>query len=77
MRVGIIGIAISAAEHVPTVNRLIGQNSDIVLARLGLPIDERQIRLISLIVTADTDAIGRLAGELGQLPGVKIKSMLM
>lgn len=77
MRVGIIGIAITSKEHIPRVNRYIGENSDIVLARLGLPIEGQELRLITLVVHADTDTIGRLAGEVGSLPGVKIKSMLM
>jgi len=77
MRVGIIGIAIYSVEKIHRVNRIISENGLIVLGRMGMPMQERQMKLISLIVEGDTDGIGRMAGAIGELEGVEIKSMLM
>ena len=77
MRVGIIGIAVYETDNVEEVNTLISENSSLVIGRMGLPLREQNMNLISLIVKGDTDGIGRLAGRIGSLSGVEIKSMLM
>jgi putative iron-only hydrogenase system regulator len=77
MRYAVIGICVGSDGRIEAVNALITENSSIVMGRMGLPIRDRGLRLISLIVEGDTDAIGSLAGKLGQLPGVEVKSMMM
>ena len=77
MRVGMIGIAVYSVEKIHRVNRIISENSLIVLGRMGMPMQEHKMKLISLIVEGDTDGIGRMAGAIGELEGVEIKSMLM
>ena len=77
MRVGIIGIAVYAVEKIDIVNRIITENGSIVLGRMGMPMRDRSMKLISLIVEGDTDGIGRMAGQIGAVEGVEIKSMLI
>lgn len=77
MRVGIIGIAVYEKTNVERVNNIITENSSMILGRMGMPMRDRDMNLISLIVEGDTDGIGRLAGRIGCLKGVEIKSMLM
>ena len=77
MRYGIIGICISPGHTPDSVNKILGENHQIILGRMGMPIKGSDARLISLLVEGDTDAIGRLAGRVGELDGVEIKSMLM
>jgi len=77
MRVGIIGIAVYNPEHVPVVNRVLSEHNEIILGRMGLPIREQGCKLISLMVEGNTDCIGKIAGSLGGLKGVRIKSMLL
>ena len=77
MRVGIIGIAIYEVRNISKVNQIITENSCIVLGRMGMPLQKQSMRLISLIVEGDTDTIGRMAGQIGEIDGVEIKSMLM
>jgi putative iron-only hydrogenase system regulator len=77
MRYAIIGICVSSRGSVEEVNSLISENSCIVMGRMGMPIREKGLRLISLIVEGNTDIIGKLSGRIGQLPGVEVKSMMM
>ena len=77
MRVGIIGISIYEVKKIDQVNQIITENSSIVLGRMGMPLGKQSMRLISLIVEGDTDTIGRMAGQIGELDGIEIKSMLM
>jgi putative iron-only hydrogenase system regulator len=43
---------------------------------MGLPLREKGINVISLIIEGTTDQIGTLSGKAGRLPGVQVKSVL-
>lgn len=76
-RLGFVGIIIEEREaNAAAVNELLGQFGSIVVARMGVPYEKRSCSAITLIVDATTDELGVLAGKLGSLPGVSVKSML-
>ncbi|QJB57553.1 TM1266 family iron-only hydrogenase system putative regulator [Pseudodesulfovibrio sp. zrk46] len=76
-RLGIIGIFIQDRnESAPAVNKILGENSDIVVGRMGIPFREKEVNCISLIIEATTDELGAMTGKLGMLNGVKVKSLL-
>lgn len=76
-RLGIIGIFIKdRSEAAPSVNKILGDNSDIVVGRMGIPSREMGVNCISLIIEATTDELGALTGKLGMLNGVRVKSLL-
>jgi putative iron-only hydrogenase system regulator len=43
---------------------------------MGLPLRDKGVHLISLIIDGNTDQIGALTGKLGRIPGIQVKSML-
>ena len=76
-RLGIIGIFIQDRDQsAPQVNKTLGEYSDIVVGRMGIPFREKGVSCISLIIEATTDELGALTGKLGMLDGVKVKSLL-
>jgi len=76
-RLGIIGIFIKERdEAAPDVNRILGENADIVVGRMGIPFREKGVNVIGLIIEATTDELGALTGKLGMLGGVRVKSLL-
>jgi putative iron-only hydrogenase system regulator len=75
-RLGIVAVVIEDEESIPRVNATIHESASIVDGRLGLPMRDRGIALISLVVNGSTDDIGALTGRLGRLRGVKVKSVL-
>jgi len=75
-RLGAVIILISDEGEVPRINGLISEHADIILGRQGIPLKDRPVSVISLVLEGDTDRIGALTGKLGRLPGVKVKSML-
>ena len=75
-RIGVIAILVTNKEHVPEINERLSAYSHIVLARLGLPLPQKGVNVISLVVEGTNDEIGALTGKLGQLDGVQVKSML-
>ena len=75
-RIGTITILITNHESVPSVNALLSDYADLILGRQGLPMHDRSIFVISLIIEGNTATINALTGKLGRLPNVEVKTIL-
>jgi putative iron-only hydrogenase system regulator len=75
-RIGTITILIKGNTSVPDVNSLLSQYSSIILARQGLPLHNRNISVISLVIEGTTEIISALTGKIGRLKNVEVKSIL-
>ena len=75
-RIGAVLILLGEGADIHRINSLISEHSDIILGRQGIPLRDRSVNVISLVLEGDTDRIGSLTGKLGRLSGVKVKSML-
>jgi putative iron-only hydrogenase system regulator len=75
-RIGAVIVLVSEEGDIHRINSIITEHSDMVLGRQGIPLRERSINVISLVLEGDTDRMGSLTGRLGRLPGVKVKSVL-
>lgn len=76
-RLGFVGLIIEdRAKNAATVNILLSEFGDIILARTGVPCPKRNCSAITLVVDASTDQLGSLTGRLGRIEGVSVKSML-
>ena len=75
-RIGIIAILVKDKTSIAKLNTIISSYSDIMLGRQGMPLRDRGVNVISLIVEGTTDQIGAAAGKIGRLPGVQVKSVL-
>jgi putative iron-only hydrogenase system regulator len=76
-RLGFVGIIIeNRKENAPKVNAILTEFGNFIVARMGLPYEQKHCAVITLIVDATTDEIGQLTGKLGQIDGVSVKSAL-
>lgn len=76
-RICVIGIVVKdRKEAAPKINAILTDFGEMVIGRMGIPYRQRKISVISLIVDGTTDQIGALTGKLGQIPGVKVKSII-
>lgn len=75
-RIGVVSILVEQRENVSSINKLLSRHHDIFIGRMGLPIRDRGIHIISLIVEGTTDQIGAFTGQVGRLSGVQVKSVL-
>lgn len=76
-RIGFVGILVENREQAgAAVNRVLADNVDIILARVGLPGHGGKVSVVTLVIEATTDELGRFTGRLGQIAGVTIKSGL-
>lgn len=75
--VGVIAIIVKNREGASKqLNDTLSQFGHIIIGRMGIPYQERDLNIITLIVDATTDEIGSLTGKVGQLPNVTVKSTL-
>lgn len=75
-RIGAVLVLVSEEGDIHRINSIISEHSDLILGRQGIPLRDRSTSVISLVMEGDTDRIGSLAGKLGRLEGVKVKSLL-
>jgi len=76
-RLGFVGIIIEDREKCAgVVNTVLSEFSELILARTGLPNIKQNASVITLVIDATTDELGRLTGKLGSIPGVSVKSGL-
>ena len=76
-RLGFVGLIIEDREtNAASVNAVLSDFGDIILARTGVPCPERNCSAITLVIDASTDQLGSLTGRLGRVQGVSVKSML-
>ena len=77
IRIAVIGIVIeSREENAARVNDIIANYGHLVVGRMGIPYKDRGVSVISLIIDGTTDDIGALTGKLGNVKGVKVKSVV-
>jgi len=58
------------------MNALLSDYSEIILGRQGIPLRDKGINIISLVIEGSTDRINALTGKIGKLEGVEVKSIL-
>ena len=75
-RIGVIAILVTERRACKGINDTLHAYGHLVLGRQGLPLRDKGVNVISLIVEGDTDELGALSGKLGRFPGVKVKSVL-
>ena len=73
-RVAVMAIIVESTEHVETLNRILSENGQYIIGRMGLPYRQRGINIISIAIDAPQDVISAVSGKIGKLPGVSIKT---
>ena len=77
-RIGFVGLLVEDRDTAaPAVNRVLSEAAPVIRARLGIPgCGDHPVSVITLVVEATTDQLGRLSGALGRIPGVSVRSAL-
>lgn len=72
-KIAVVTIIISDYKSVEKVNSLLGEFRDYIIGRFGLPIKEKSISVISVVMNAKSEVINSLSGKLGMQSGVSSK----
>lgn len=73
-RVAVISIIVDNSDSVEQINRILHENSEYILGRMGIPYRKRGVSIISIAVDAPQNTISTMAGAIGNLPGVSTKT---
>lgn len=73
-RVAIIGIIVEEPESVTQLNHILHEYSSMIIGRMGLPYQKKEISIISIAVDGTTEEISALSGKIGRLSGVSAKA---
>jgi putative iron-only hydrogenase system regulator len=74
-RIALIGIIVEDINAVEKLNGLLHDYNEYIIGRMGLPYREKNISIISVVVNAEADIISTLAGKLGMIKGVNVKTI--
>ena len=74
-RIAISGVIVEDRSHASEVNALLSEYGQYIKGRMGLPCDEKQVSVISVVMDAPMDIISALSGKLGALQGVSTKTV--
>ena len=73
-RVAVMSIIVEKSETVEEINSLLHSYGQFIIGRMGIPYRKRNINIISIAIDAPQDTISALAGKIGKLDGVSVKT---
>ena len=73
-RVAVMSIIVEDTGSVEPINNLLHEYGAFIIGRMGIPYRERGISIISIALDAPQDRISALAGKIGALSGVSVKT---
>ncbi len=74
-RLALIGIVVENNESAKKINDILHEYGEFIVGRMGIPYRKRNVSVISVVIDAPSDAISALAGKLGMIPDVSIKTV--
>lgn len=75
-RVAVMSIIVENADTVDALNALLHDYSDVIIGRMGIPYRQKGINIISIALDAPQDILSALAGKIGNLDGISVKTAL-
>lgn len=75
-KIALIGIIIHDMESVAKTNDVLHKYAEFVVGRMGIPYSTKGVNIISIVLDAPENIISAIAGKLGQIDGISVKSMV-
>lgn len=73
-RVAVMSIIVENPEAVEALNGLLHTYGEYIIGRMGIPYRKRGVNIIAIALDAPQDTISTLAGKVGSLPGISVKT---
>lgn len=73
-RVAVMSIIVENSETVARLNDVLHEYGEYIIGRMGIPYRARKIHIISIAIDAPQDVISTLAGKIGGLSGITVKT---
>ena len=73
-RVAVMSIIVENGDSVETLNGILHENGEYIIGRMGIPDRKRHVNIIAIALDAPQNTIAAMAGRIGNLPGVSVKT---
>ena len=73
-RVAVMSIIVEDTDSVERLNAILHAYGEYIIGRMGIPYRKRKISIISIALDAPQNTTSSLAGKIGSLPGVSVKT---
>ena len=73
-RIAVMAIIVDNRESVDTLNHLLHEYGDYIVGRMGLPYEKKGVNIVSIALDAPNDTISALAGKIGNIPEISVKT---
>lgn len=73
-RVAVMSIIVSEKDAVEELNALLHEFGDYIIGRMGIPYRSKGINIVSVALDAEQNVISALAGKLGNIKGLSVKT---
>ena len=73
-RAAVMAIILESKENAEQLNTVLHDYREYILGRMGLPYTKHDINIISVALDAPQDIINSLAGKIGRIEGVNVKT---
>lgn len=73
-RVAVMGIIVESPDAVEQLNATLHEYASYIIGRMGVPYHKRKVSVISVALDAPQDVISALAGKIGSIEGVSVKT---
>ncbi len=73
-RIAVMSIIVEDRESAESLNRLLHNYGNYIIGRMGLPYEKKKLSLMSVALDAPENIISELAGKVGNLPNISVKT---
>ena len=73
-RVAVMSMVVENSDSVEKLNAFLHEYGEFIIGRMGIPYRKRKISIISVALDAPQNTIAALAGKIGSLSGVSVKT---
>lgn len=74
-RIALIGIIVEDLSASKEVNNVLHEYSMFIVGRMGIPYKDKGVSIISIVIDAENHVISALAGKLGMIRNISVKTM--
>lgn len=69
-----MSIIVEDSRMAEKLNGILHEYGEFIIGRMGIPYRKRKVNIISIALDAPQNTISALAGKIGSLPGVSVKT---
>ena len=69
-----MSIIVENGDSVEKLNNILHAYGEFIIGRMGIPYRKRKVSIISIALDAPQNTISSLAGKIGSLPGISVKT---